>query len=417
MEREVQCEEITPNFAHDEEQLKYQQMRLEEEQKLDMSIKQLNESLHDVSESIILEKKKSSSAQEFIIMSEETRKQYIDHLHQLKGHIRVFCRVRPVETKESCIHYPEQDISQEFNSISINGDNFIFNKVFTEVSTQQQIFEEVTPFLQSALEGDRVSIFAYGQTGSGKTYTMLGPSESILYENGGVSSAAGIMPRAGNFIFSERDRRIQLGYKFELKFSAIEIYNETIRDLITNENNLQLTGINEAAIKGLTYCAVNSPKEFITIIDTTINNRSIGKTVHNDQSSRSHCIMQFVIESTFNGKTHTGILNIIDLAGSERANKMCLKGKGKMEQEQMKKIQTEANFINKSLTALGRVLTTLADQKKMLASFRDSKLTRILQGCLQKEAKTLMFVNISPALCDLMDSKNSLRFAQTATLA
>ena len=108
---------------------------------------------------------------------------------------------------------------------------FHFDRVFDEEASQSDVYDEIQPFLQSALDGENVCIFAYGATGSGKTHTMQGPS--IINEETGflVSKSSGILPRAANFIFDEIHRLNKLKYTYKIYFSAFEIYNENIYDL------------------------------------------------------------------------------------------------------------------------------------------------------------------------------------------
>ena len=297
---------------------------------------------------------------------------------------------------------------------------YIYDRVFSLSTTQSEVFEEVAPFLQSALDGEKVCIFAYGQTGSGKTYTMEGPLDDELYIGGQLTEQSGILPRAGHFIFKEITRLKSKGYEYTVTCSALEIYNEELRDLLSatgQDAALQLTmsGKNETEIKSLTWIPVHSMEDLLKMIKIASENRRVEKTSSNERSSRSHSIFQIKLagESPSSTKKFAGLLNIIDLAGSERASKDAIVAKN----DQLMK---EARHINQSLTTLGRVLTMLADRrasKKAAIPYRESKLTRVLQNSLQFESKTLMFVNICPSLENLGQSKESLRFASTAALA
>ena len=200
---------------------------------------------------------------------------------------------------------------------------FIFNRIFTETSAQQIIFEEIYPSLESALDCEKESIFAFGQTGSGKTYTMLGANGYPISINDSLSDSCGILPKAAEF-FKAKEARKKNGYKITIKFSAIEIYNETIE--------ICVIGTSEVSIKGLCIRTINTQSELPGIVKCVLKICQQGKQTKTiNPSSRSHCIMQFIIESTFQGKSKLGLLNIVDLAGPERANKVTMANKSKEE--------------------------------------------------------------------------------------
>merc|ERR1712003_299248 len=172
---------------------------------------------------------------------------------ELKGNIRVFCRVRPIldEAKQqsACFSFDTEDIEEQrvtlhapstMSGISgkmIDGKtyNFDFDRVFRPFSNQESIFNEISQLVQSALDGYKVCIFAYGQTGSGKTFTMEGPSFNKYDEN------RGMIPRSVEKIFEHQMRLKEKGWQYECKATYLEIYNEKIRDLLVkkNENEIQ----------------------------------------------------------------------------------------------------------------------------------------------------------------------------------
>jgi len=132
--------------------------------------------------------------------------------------------------------------------------------------------------------------------------------------------------------FKAKEARKKNGYKITIKFSAIEIYNETIRDLFTSAINLDVIGTSEVSIKGLCIRTINTQSELPGIVKCVLKICQQGKQTKTiNPSSRSHCIMQFIIESTFQGKSKLGLLNIVDLAGPERANKVTMANKSKEE--------------------------------------------------------------------------------------
>ncbi|KAE9592959.1 hypothetical protein Lal_00029188 [Lupinus albus] len=355
-----------------------------------------------------------------VIEGERLRKKLHNTILELKGNIRVFCRVRPLLPDESCItegkkfSYPTSmeaygrdiDLTQSSQKHS-----FTFDKVFTPEASQEEVFVEISQLVQSALDGYKVCIFAYGQTGSGKTYTMMGRP--------GHPKEKGLIPRSLEQIFQAKQSQQPQGWKYEMQVSMLEIYNETIRDLLSsNRLSSEATRLENGTpgkqytvkhdtsgnthISDLTVVDVQSIEEVEFLLSQAANSRSVGKTQMNEQSSRSHFVFTLRIygvnEST--DQQVQGILNLIDLAGSERLSKSGSTG------DRLKETQA----INKSLSSLSDVISALA-KKEDHVPFRNSKLTYLLQPCLGGDSKTLMFVNISPDPTSVGESLCSLRFA------
>ncbi|KAF3499566.1 hypothetical protein F2Q69_00043644, partial [Brassica cretica] len=281
-------------------------------------------------------------------------------------------------------------------------------EVFVPNTSQEDVFIEISQLVQSALDGYKVCIFAYGQTGSGKTYTMMGKPGNV--------EEKGLIPRCLEQIFETRQSLRSQGWKYELQVSMLEIYNETIRDLLSTNKEAVRTdnGVSpqKHAIKHdahgnthvaeLTILDVKSSREVSFLLDHAARNRSVGKTQMNEQSSRSHFVFTLRI-SGVNESTEQqvqGVLNLIDLAGSERLSKSGSTG------DRLKETQA----INKSLSSLGDVIFALG-KKEDHVPFRNSKLTYLLQPCLGGDSKTLMFVNIAPESSSTGESLCSLRFA------
>ncbi|KAF5472874.1 hypothetical protein F2P56_009543 [Juglans regia] len=352
---------------------------------------------------------------------EKLRKKLHNTILELKGNIRVFCRVRPllpddgVATETAVIAYPTStealgrgiDLMQSGQKYP-----FTFDKVFTHEASQQDVFVEISQLVQSALDGYKVCIFAYGQTGSGKTYTMMGRPET--------SEQKGLIPRSLEQIFQASQLLQVQGWKYKMQASMLEIYNETIRDLLsTNRSNGLDMSRTENGVQGkqytikhdangnthvsdLTVVDVCSIKEISSLLQQAAKSRSVGKTQMNEQSSRSHFVFTLRI-SGINENTEQqvqGVLNLIDLAGSERLSKSGSTG------DRLKETQA----INKSLSCLADVIFALAKREDHVP-FRNSKLTYLLQPCLGGDSKTLMFVNVSPDPSSIGESLCSLRFA------
>ncbi|KAG7962730.1 hypothetical protein I3843_09G079700 [Carya illinoinensis] len=352
---------------------------------------------------------------------EKLRKKLHNTILELKGNIRVFCRVRPllpddgVATEATLISYPTStealgrgiDLMQSGQKYP-----FTFDKVFTHEASQRDVFVEISQLVQSALDGYKVCIFAYGQTGSGKTYTMMGKPETLEQK--------GLIPRSLEQIFQTSQSLQGQGWKYKMQASMLEIYNETIRDLLsTNRSNGLDMSRTENGIPGkqytikhdangnthvsdLTIVDVCSIKEISSLLQQAAQSRSVGRTQMNEQSSRSHFVFTLRI-SGVNESTEQqvqGVLNLIDLAGSERLSKSGSTG------DRLKETQA----INKSLSSLADVIFALAKREEHVP-FRNSKLTYLLQPCLGGDSKTLMFVNISPDPSSVGESLCSLRFA------
>lgn len=357
-----------------------------------------------------------------IAEGEKLRKKLHNTILELKGNIRVFCRVRPL-LPDDCDGLETPIISYPTSTEALgrgidlmqNGQKypFTFDKVFAHESSQQEVFVEISQLVQSALDGYKVCIFAYGQTGSGKTYTMMGRPEA--------PEQKGLIPRSLEQIFKTSQSLSAQGWKYKMQASMLEIYNETIRDLLCTSrySSLEMTRLENAPGNGKQYVIKhdangNTHVSDLTIVDVcnisqissllqqAAQSRSVGKTQMNEQSSRSHFVFTLRI-SGVNENTEQqvqGVLNLIDLAGSERLSRSGATG------DRLKETQA----INKSLASLSDVIFSLAKKEDHIP-FRNSKLTYLLQPCLGGDSKTLMFVNISPDSLSAGESLCSLRFA------
>ncbi|CAN1224133.1 Kinesin-like protein KIN-14N [Linum grandiflorum] len=355
-------------------------------------------------------------AEQKVIEGEQLRKKLHNTILELKGNIRVFCRVRPslnddiLGNERKVVSYPTSlealgrgiDLNQNGQKYS-----FSFDQVFTHESSQEDVFEEISQLVQSALDGYKVCIFAYGQTGSGKTYTMMGKP--------GQPEQKGLIPRTLEQIFQTRESLKLQGWKYEMQVSMLEIYNETIRDLLSTNRDVSRDSTpngkqyaikhdpnGNTTVSELTVVDVQSSREVAYLLDRAAHSRSVGKTQMNEQSSRSHFVFTLRITG-INESTEQqvqSVLNLIDLAGSERLSKSGSTG------DRLRETQA----INKSLSSLSDVIFALA-KKEDFVPFRNSKLTYLLQPCLGGDSKTLMFVNISPEASSVGESLCSLRFA------
>lgn len=329
--------------------------------------------------------------------------------------IQVVVRCRPMNSKEKNENRRHIiDIDSEAHTVSIrNPDNQNENpKLFTydatyDENTKQKFFYEESCFsvIEGTLEGFNSTIFAYGQTGCGKSFTMQGPSTTD-------EEMRGVIPNSFYHIF--QFVKSSKGIEFLIRCSYLELYNEEIRDLLTNAKNPVKCEVHEdpqkgVYVKNLTDVVVESPEDLLKIFDKGVENRTTAATNMNAESSRSHSIFTIVVEMSTkdpgSGKEmlRVGKLNLVDLAGSERQKKTGAKDA----------TLKEGIKINLSLSALGNVISALSEGSKHIP-YRDSKLTRLLQDSLGGNTKTMMVAAISPADYNHEETTSTLRYANRA---
>ena len=338
------------------------------------------------------------------------RRRLFNVVQELRGNIRVFCRVRPLTAGESargaasssCVHFDDADDGTVTIVNPKNGRkrSWEFDKVFQPTANNSVIFDEVRELCTSILDGYNVCIFAYGQTGSGKTYTMEGPE-----------SDRGVNFRALSRIF-ENMKGAASDTLFDVSVSLLEIYNEEIRDLLAEQVGAKSLHVRQGrhgnVVPELTVVPVQSWREVSELMDMGYTNRATAYTSSNEHSSRSHCILNVAVASTnlATGQKTRGQLHLVDLAGSERMRKSGVSG------QRMK----EALNINKSLSALGDVIQSRVNKTNHVP-FRNSTLTHLLQDSLSKDSKTVMIVQVSPSRFHVDESFSSLNFAARAKSA
>ncbi len=372
------------------------------------SNKQLAEKFHNLE--VELSAKSTELTGMATLLSKESalRRKYKNELEDLKGAIRVYARVRPLakyELEKGCksiVDFPSD------TTVVVKGGRgekeFEFDAAFNSNVSQDAVFEDARRLVESCLDGFNVCCFAYGQTGSGKTFTMTG-----------TPTNPGLTPKSINEMWRLFAERPQWNYKVSTYF--VELYNDNIIDLywlLDNKKNLGKQGVEPPKLdikmdaKKLVYIRNVVMKEAATASDlmnlfnTGNLERHVGATKMNAESSRSHSIFSIVVEGydTTTKKTVTGKLSLVDLAGSERADKTGA------EAERLK----EAQSINKSLSALGDVIAALSEGEKFIP-YRNNKLTQLMQDSLGGNAKTLMFVNFSPADYNGDETITSLNYA------
>ncbi|XP_026197347.1 centromere-associated protein E isoform X2 [Anabas testudineus] len=330
--------------------------------------------------------------------------------------VKVCVRVRPLIAREESAASEDAEPIQLFwkadkKSIHQIDDgnstkSFSFDRVFTAEETTNQLYQDIAkPLVVSTVEGYNGTIFAYGQTSSGKTFTMMGSNH-----------IPGVIPLAVEDVFQTIKNCPKK--EFLLRVSYMEIYNETVTDLLVDSWKRKPLEVRETINKNiyvadLTEELVTSPAQALAWIRKGEKNRHYGKTKMNQRSSRSHTIFRMILESRersdpVSGENADGAiivshLNLVDLAGSERASQTGAEGA---------RFKEGCN-INRSLFTLGQVIKKLTDEsQKGFTNYRDSKLTRILQNSLGGNAKTVIICTITPVTLD--ETLSTLQFASTA---
>nr|XP_020463655.1 kinesin-like protein KIF3B [Monopterus albus] len=327
--------------------------------------------------------------------------------------VKVVVRCRPFSRREGVECENILEIDDKRGQITVRNPKappdepmkvFTFDSVYGWDSKQSDIYDDaVRPLVESVLQGFNGTIFAYGQTGTGKTYTMQGLSND--------PERSGVIPNSFKHIFTQISRT--QNQKYLVRSSYLEIYQEEIRDLLCKDNNkkLELKENPEFGVyvKDLSSVVTKNATEIEHVMSIGNQSRSVGFTNMNEHSSRSHAIFVITVECSEvgpDGEDHirVGKLNMVDLAGSERQSKTGAKGK------RLK----EAAKINLSLSALGNVISALADGKSTHVPYRDSKLTRLLQDSLGGNAKTVMIATVGPSHKNFDESLSTLRYANRA---
>jgi kinesin family protein C2/C3 len=374
------------------------------------------------------------------------RRLLYNELQELKGNIRVFCRVRPLSENErtdnerAIVQVPRHGGGKvlemqttEANTSAPATRAFEYDRVFGPTDGQAEVFEETRPLIASVLDGYNVCVFAYGQTGSGKTHTMEGAATdrgvnyralSELFDQARQRAHGSINPleltNTGNGADGD-DPLSGSQCAFDVRCSVLEIHNERVVDLLGEPGDQRVLDIRQGGprgvhVPGLMQERVTSLEQVQEVIKRGQQNRSVGATDMNEHSSRSHLVVQIVVGATYHTPQAAGAdanaaggalmqtlskLTLVDLAGSERL------ARSKAEGDRLKETQS----INKSLAALGDCIAALA-QKQKHVPYRNSKLTFLLQDSLGGDAKTLMFCNVSPSTSSEQETICSLQFAQ-----
>ncbi|KAJ9456346.1 Kinesin heavy chain [Diplonema papillatum] len=341
----------------------------------------------------------------------------MDELRGGRVNLKVYVRVRPLLDGEDSPN--DDDVGVEcvgVKGVRVRGDPVReFDHVFRPSTTQEEVYNRVgRRGIDHVVAGYHSTIFLYGQTGSGKTHTAGVTCSSQ------ITLKCGVMPRCIDGIFA-----IVAGdphHEYRVIVEWIQIYQDTVQDLLASSPSASPLQIRECPDNGVFLVggqsvSLSQPSDFVELARKAEKSRVTALTRMNATSSRSHSCMMITVAKRkaltmmdhVDGKSlrarHStkGRLCIVDLAGSERLKKSGSEGIRK----------EEAKRINSSLAALGNVLQALVDRKPHVP-YRDSKLTRLLQDSLGGTGVAAFIVTISPCSRHLLESKNTLLFAERA---
>ncbi|KAL5770744.1 hypothetical protein ACOSP7_014898 [Xanthoceras sorbifolium] len=339
---------------------------------------------------------------------DEKRRDALNMILDVKGTIRVFCRVRSFLVRDR--RKFNEPILTELEKIAVRSagvkKEFGFDKVFNQTASQENVFVEIEPILRSALDGHNVCVLAYGQTGTGKTFTMDGTNDQ-----------PGIVPRALEEIFHQASLDNSSSLSFSM--SMLEVYMGNLKDLLAPKPvcrayeptircnlNIQTDAKGQVEIEGLTDVQIPDVTKAQWWYNKGRRVRSTSWTNVNEASSRSHCLTRITIfrhGDALEAKREVSKLWMVDLGGSERLLKTGATGQ----------TLDEGRAINLSLSALADVIAALR-RKRGHVPYRNSKLTQILKDSLGYGSKVLMLVHVSPCDEDIGETICSLSFAKRA---
>ncbi|OHS97647.1 Kinesin-like protein KIF3A [Tritrichomonas foetus] len=324
---------------------------------------------------------------------------------QLKDNIRVYTRLMPMTAFEIEQGYlPLVDINHETKVVSLKSSpldteprKFQFTDAFDSNATQEEIFQSAAiPLVQDFLNGYNCALFTYGHAGTGKTYTIEGDSQNCETE--------GIIPRVFKYIFDYICTTPN--ETCSLRASYLEIYAETYRDLLREENsNIDIYHTNgRTHFHGSAEYLVKSPKELRKLLRYGSSRRTQTKT-NNDTTTGSHTIFKLILERQDRSvkKVKTSELSFVDLAGTDKFTE------GELTPDKLR----QCSKINLSLFELGNVINQIV-QNSSYISYRNSKLTIALRNCLGGNAKTSIITTVNPYYTHYTETLSSFLFAARA---
>ncbi|KAM0895147.1 hypothetical protein ACQ4PT_024021 [Festuca glaucescens] len=340
------------------------------------------------------------------------KKRLFNDLLTLKGNVKVFCRSRPLFEGEgpSAVEFPD-DFTIRVNtgdeSLTNPKKDYEFDRVYGPHIGQGELFHDVQPFVQSALDGHNISIFAYGQSRSGKTHTLVFFYSDvfiiIFHELEGSSHDRGLYLRCFEELFDLSNSDTTSTSHFNFYFTACELYNDQVRDLLSESRSTVpkvRMGVQESFVE-LVQEKVENPLEFSGAVKTALQNQSVNST----KAMVSHLIITIHIHyrNYVTGEHLYSKLSLVDLPASE-----CL-----LEEDANRDDVTDCLHVSKSLSALGDALASLSAKKEPVLS-GNSRLTQILADSLGSSSKILLVVHVSPSASNLSRTLSTLSFSSRA---
>lgn len=361
--------------------------------------------------------------------------------------VRVILRIRPSsEFKEACAQGVLK-VEERCVTVQHKEDNllqFPFDGVVGPQENQSSVYEHMQDLVGECMKGCNVAAMAYGSTGTGKTFTMFGPG--LEDDSPLARHMEGVCPRMLRALFQAKDEEEARSeeVRVEIEASFLEIYNERLRDLLMDvhaEDNLrslqlrlqmggslsaeerkvlrksQLQALSvrggQVVIKGATSIVLQSPDQAMQLVASGLRKRATASTGANSQSSRSHAVFLATIQkrNIVSGAKTVSQMYLCDLAGAESVAVVSSSANSMQQIQQKRMLMQESQQINRSLHALGMVITALSDGTPgSRIPYRDSTLTRILQNCLGGNARAVLMVTASAS--DLVDMVSTCRFGQ-----
>ncbi|GAW10818.1 hypothetical protein ANO14919_001530 [Xylariales sp. No.14919] len=436
-------------------------IRITEQNKL---LNQRNKTIKALEESLIEARRDNEELHETMkaaLDKEESKRSLIfNEFQKLRKEIRVMCRIRPstaqdgaileYETSEGKFHSKPaglEIISQRgqygtTKQVKDRSKHYHFDRVFEGHETNEDVWLEISQFVQSFIEGRQVTIFCYGQTATGKTYTMSNSEGAVDANGDAILTNEGIMPRSKTLIFEEAARRREKGWSITVRGCCYEVYVKEIRQLLPH-NQVKTKTLNPAEppwwhVRDPEYQRLNSAEDFDAMFESAMATRTFAETTSNSNSSRSHFILylEFEAKSPTMKQAKKGILCLVDLAGSEDPHKASalddagVPGRGSSlgvsEDAERKRIRErrlrEGIAINQSLRVLRKSISkirnpTAASGKPTLegGDEESSTLAKLLGPCLGRESMVLMFVMINLEAGSLAETKATLESGKEAS--
>lgn len=331
------------------------------------------------------------------------------------GNVQVAIRIRPLNQAE--LREGGQVAIKADGAVVLlqNDSSYAFDSVFDYEKTQAEVSERIIgSMLQNFLQGYNCTVFAYGQTGSGKTYTMGVPDSTatdFIMGGGPTSEKAGIVPRFIQALFASLSGS-EGSRVAKVRLSFLEVYNETLRDLLSPQTDPADLQIRESRgqiiVTNLSEVQADSAVDAVGYYVSGGTGRVTATTNMNEQSSRSHSLFTIRLETISEGVRTSSKFTFVDLAGSER-----IKRSGVTDLQLRELIN-----INSGLLALGNVISALvANQRtgeKRHVPYRDSKLTRLLQDSLGGNTCTFMIACVSPSTSSFDETNGTVLYAARA---